>query len=181
MVRNNVMSIVILIVIILDEELGSWLETLGIKCQSDLPNKIITKVAKALNKTEGGSCTSVETIFLLVLTFFLLGKVRIYKLVQLDPQTNPNQLYAMLIRGSNSFAIRLRNKDLIPFQPKLRSLQEENTAQFYRDEILSHHEIFSAGHGSHLEVLQRETSQVEERQGWRGRRSCCGDRQRESR
>ena len=82
------MSIVILIVIILDEELGSWLETLGIKCQSDLPNKIITKVAKALNKTEGGSCTSVETIFLLVLTFFLLGKVRIYKLVQLDPQTS---------------------------------------------------------------------------------------------
>ena len=88
---------------------------------------------------------------------------------------------AMLIRGSNSSAIRLRNKDLIPFRPKLRSLQEENTAQFYRDEILSHHEIFSAGHGSHLEVLQRETSQVEERQGWRGRRSCCGDRQRESR
>ena len=86
--------------------------------------------AATLNQTEGGSCTSVETIFLLVLTFFLLGKVRIYKLVQLDPQTNPNQLYAMLIRGSNSSAIRLRNKDLIPFRPKLRSF--ENTAQFYR-------------------------------------------------
>ena len=39
---------------------------------------------------------------------------------------------AMLIRGSNSSAIRLRNKDLIPFRPKLWSLQIENTTQFYR-------------------------------------------------
>ena len=82
----------------LDEELGSFLKSLGIRCQStasDLPKKIITEVANAaaaLNETtDGGDCTAWETIFLLVFTFFLLGKVRIYKLVQLDPQTNPNQ------------------------------------------------------------------------------------------
>ena len=39
---------------------------------------------------------------------------------------------AMSVRGPNGSAIRLRNKDLIPFRPKLWSSQTENTTQFYR-------------------------------------------------
>ena len=84
------------------------------------------KAAAATFNESDGDCTGWGTILLLILTFFLLGKVRIYKLVQLDPQTNHNQLY---------------------------------------DEILSHHEIFSAGWNSDLEDLHRETGEVGESQG----------------
>ena len=39
---------------------------------------------------------------------------------------------AMSVRGPNGSATRLRNKDLIPFRPKLWSSHTENTTQFYR-------------------------------------------------